>query len=123
LHELSFAIFNLLNEFEPARQINFLRTFGNYELTESQFAYLLGKARMYQHLPPKMKSGLQPFPLSDTQVGSVSREYYMDDTFSRNENGSIDLWRLYNLFTGAISHPTLILFWIVGQLASPLPVF
>jgi len=42
-----------------------------------------------------------PFPLIDTQVGMIAREYYMDDSFSRNPNGSIDLWKLYNLFTGA----------------------
>lgn len=101
LNELSFEIFNLLSGFEPARQINFLKSFGNYELTESQFAHLLGKARMFQHLPLKQKAGLQSFPLSDTQVGSVAREYYMDESFSRNDNGSLDLWRLYNLFTGA----------------------
>ena len=101
LHELALGIYNLLNEFEPDRQIQSLRNFGNYELTESKFAHLLGKARMYQHLPVKLKKDLQPFPLSDTQVGLVAREYYYDEAFSRSENGSIDLWRLYNLFTGA----------------------
>jgi hypothetical protein len=101
LNELSFEIFNLLSEFEPARQINFLKSFGNYELTESQFAHLLGKARMYQHLPLKQKADLQPFPLSDSQVGTVAREYFQDDAFCRNDNGSLDLWRFYNLFTGA----------------------
>lgn len=101
LHELSFAIFNLLSEFEPARQVNFLKSFGNYELSESQFAHLVGKARMFQHLPLKHRKDLQAFPLSDTQVGTVAREYYMDEAFNRRENGSIDLWRLYNLFTGA----------------------
>tara|TARA_R110002050_G_scaffold167468_2_gene298262 strand:- start:284 stop:1276 length:993 start_codon:yes stop_codon:yes gene_type:complete len=101
LSELSFGIFNLLSEFEPARQINFLKRFGNFELTESQFAHLLGKARMYQHLPTKQRAGLQPFPLSDTQIGMVAREYYMDEAFNREDNGSIGLWKLYNLFTSA----------------------
>ncbi|WP_346855415.1 DUF3871 family protein [uncultured Draconibacterium sp.] len=101
LNELSFEIFNMLNEFEPSRQVNFLRNFGNYELTESQFAHLLGKARMYQHLPLKQRTELQAFPLSDTQVTTVAREYYQDETFCRNDNGSLDLWKLYNLFTGA----------------------
>jgi hypothetical protein len=101
LNELSFEIFNLLSEFEPAKQINFLKSFGNYELTESQFAHLLGKARMHQHLPLKQKEALQSFPLSDTQVTAVAKEYYHDEAFCRNNNGSLDLWKLYNLFTGA----------------------
>lgn len=101
LNELSIEIFNLLNEFEPQLHLNLLKSFENYELSESQFAHLLGKARLFQHLPVKQKAGLQPFPLSDTQVGTVAREYYHDDAFSRNPNGSIDFWKLYNLFTGA----------------------
>ena len=101
LHELAQEVWNLLNEFQPAKQLQFLRNFGNYQLSESQFAHLLGKARMYQHLPLQDKKDLQQFPLSDTQVGLVAREYYHDKAFNRDQNGSIDLWRLYNLFTGA----------------------
>lgn len=101
LHELAQEVWKLLNEFEPAKQLHLLKNFSNFQLTESQFAHLLGKARMYQHLPLQDKKDLQQFPLSDTQVGLVAREYYHDKVFSRNENGSIDLWRLYNLFTGA----------------------
>jgi len=101
LHELASELLNLLRDFEPDRQIRMMRDFGNYQLSESQFAHLLGKARMYQHLPMQEKKGLQQFPLSDTQVSMVAGEYYHDKAFSRSENGSIDLWRLYNLFTGA----------------------
>ena len=101
LHELGLGIYNLLSDFEPQRQLQMLRNFSNYQLTEQQFAHLLGKARMYQHVPIKYRKDLQPFPISDTQVGIVAKEYYQDEAFSRNENGSIDLWRLYNLFTGA----------------------
>lgn len=101
LHELAGELLNLLRDFEPDRQIRMMRDFGNYQLSESQFAHLLGKARMYQHLPLQEKKGILQFPLSDTQVSMVAGEYYHDKAFSRNDNGSIDLWRLYNLFTGA----------------------
>ncbi len=101
LHELAIEIYNLISTFEPYRQMQTLQSFGNYSLTESQFAHLLGKARMFQHLPIGIKKELQQFPLSDTQVSMVAGEYYQDKAFSRDENGSIDLWRLYNLFTGA----------------------
>jgi hypothetical protein len=101
LHELALEVYNLISAFEPYRQMQTLQNFGNYSLSESQFAHLLGKARMFQHLPLRDKKELQQFPLSDTQVGLVAREYYHDKSFNRDENGSIDLWRLYNLFTGA----------------------
>lgn len=101
LHELAAEVYNLISQFEPYRQMQTIQNFGNYSLSESQFAHLLGKARMYHHLPIIDKKELQPFPLSDTQIGLVAREYYHDKAFSRNENGSIDLWKLYNLLTGA----------------------
>lgn len=87
--------------FEPVWQIQVLKSFGNFELKEAQFAQLLGKAKMLQYLPIQRKKSLQSFPLSDTQVGTVAREYYLNKSFCRSENGSIDLWQLYNLFTGA----------------------
>lgn len=101
LHELAAEVYNLISQFEPYRQMQMLQNFGNYSLSESQFAHLLGKARMYQHLPLRDKKELQPFPLSDTQIGLVAKEYYQDKAFRRDGNGSIDLWKLYNLFTGA----------------------
>ncbi|WP_321289376.1 DUF3871 family protein [uncultured Sunxiuqinia sp.] len=101
INELALGIFNLISEFEPSIQLNLLKRMDGFELSESQFAHLLGKARLYQHLPTKQRNQVKPFPLSDTQVGIVAREYYMDENFSRNDNGSIDLWKLYNLFTGA----------------------
>ncbi|MGQ8336289.1 DUF3871 family protein [Sunxiuqinia sp. A32] len=101
VRELAMGIFNLLTEFEPSVMINMLSSFCNHGLSESQFAHLLGKARLYQYLPAKMKKQAIPFPLSDTQIGLVAREYYHDESFSRETNGDIDLWKLYNLFTGA----------------------
>jgi hypothetical protein len=31
----------------------------------------------------------------------VVKDYYSDESFSRDENGNINLWKLFNLFTGA----------------------
>jgi hypothetical protein len=31
----------------------------------------------------------------------VCKDYYKDKSFCRGRDGSINLWRLYNLFTGA----------------------
>jgi hypothetical protein len=37
----------------------------------------------------------------DTQLGAVCKDYYRDRSFCRDASGNINLWRLYNLFTGA----------------------
>jgi len=31
----------------------------------------------------------------------VVKDYYKDNSFCRDERGNINLWKLYNLFTGA----------------------
>lgn len=72
-----------------------------YSLTEKQFATVVGKCRMYQHLPLKMRTEISPLYLPDTQLSTICRDYYRDSSFCKDENGNINLWRLYNLLTGA----------------------
>ena len=48
-----------------------------------------------------MKNNITPLLLSDTQLGAVVKDYYRDNSFCRDEDGNINLWRLYNLFTGS----------------------
>jgi hypothetical protein len=38
--------------------------------------------------------------ISDTQISTVGRDYYDDKSFCREESGDINLWKVYNLFTG-----------------------
>jgi hypothetical protein len=73
----------------------------HFSLTEQQFATLVGRCRMYNHLPNGMKSNISPLLLGDTQLGMICKDYYRDNSFCRDNDGNINLWRLYNLFTGA----------------------
>jgi hypothetical protein len=100
--ELYTKILELLSQFDGVKHLNQMKQLGNYELSESQFAKLVGRSRMYQHLPSKMKSLVPSMPLSDSQINLVTKEYYNDKDFKCHEDGSINLWRVYNLFTGAI---------------------
>ena len=34
-------------------------------------------------------------------MGLVVKDYYSNKSFCKNANGTINLWKLYNLFTGA----------------------
>ena len=40
-------------------------------------------------------------PINDSQLNNFIRGYVNDENFARGDNGMIDLYRLYNLFTGA----------------------
>ena len=101
LSDLAFEVYQLLADFKIDRQLNQLHQLGLYYLTEKQFAQLLGRSRMYQYLPVSMKKSIMPIPINDSQVSAIAREYYHDKSFCRNVQGDINLWRLYNLFTGA----------------------
>jgi hypothetical protein len=60
----------------------------------------MGRCRMYHHLPVAMKQEITPLMLSDTQLGAVVKDFYRDNSFCKDADGNINLWRVYNLFTG-----------------------
>ena len=102
IQELFNRVFQLLTRYDAERQINHLKTLSEYSLTEHDFAQMVGKARLYNYLPQKMKKHLDTVvPISDTQISAVAKDYYQDKSFCREESGEINLWKVYNLFTGA----------------------
>ena len=48
-----------------------------------------------------MKNDIPPLLFGDNQMGSVVRDFYKDDSFCKMDDGTINLWRLFNLFTNA----------------------
>ncbi len=101
LPDLFNRVFQLLTRFDAKRQLNNLNSLNEYVLTEQQFALMIGRSRLYQYLPQKQKKEIDLMPLSDTQISSVARDYYQDKSFCRSDEGNIDLWKTYNLFTSA----------------------
>lgn len=99
--ELAKVAFDLFGEFNVYKEIEALNYLPDTMITETQFAQIVGRARMFQNMPFKDKRELPMFPLSDSQVNLVVKDYYTDESFCRNDVGNINLWKLYNLFTGA----------------------
>ena len=91
----------LFQNYNAQEQLQLLSGFGDQSLTEHQFAQLVGKTRLYQCLPQKQKKDLPPMYFGDGQLNIIARNYYQDDAFCRNDDGSINLWKVYNLFTEA----------------------
>ena len=98
--ELYEAIVNLLSTYSPISTIDLMQELTQYEITQKMFANLLGRMRMYNYLPTKIKSRLPNLLLSDSQVNSVTKAYYNDLNFGGTPD--LSLWNLYNLFTGAL---------------------
>ena len=97
---LSSAV-ELFRSYDMTKHLKLMEAFQGCRMTESQFAQFLGRCRLYQYLPTAEKKKLPELLLTDTQIGLVANAYYHDDPFCKSEDGSIDLWRVFNLFTGA----------------------
>ncbi|MFN3020128.1 DUF3871 family protein [Chryseobacterium sp. TY3] len=70
-------------------------------LSEHQFAQLIGRSRLYQHLPKKEKLEIPQLNFNDSHINTMAKDYYEDQNFSRQEDGEINLWNVFNLFTQA----------------------
>jgi hypothetical protein len=101
LSTLKIAIRSLLESYSHGFHLHQLEALTNYSITEQQFAHLIGKCRMYLHLPNEQKNDIPPLLFGDQQIGAVVKDYYKDSSFCKDEHGNINLWKLYNLFTGA----------------------
>lgn len=99
--ELVKKVLELVEQFNIPRNLHMLQDFGNYKLTEHQFAQIIGKSRLYQFLSLEQKREIPSLEFTDSQFNTIVRDYYGDKSFCRDGNGEIDLWRMHNLFTGA----------------------
>jgi hypothetical protein len=95
------AIMSMISVYNPEQHLRAMQRLTEYNLTDAQFAQVLGRARLYNYLPNEVKKEIPTLLFTDTQLGSVAKDYFHDNSFCRNENGDINLWKMYNLFTGA----------------------
>jgi hypothetical protein len=101
IEQLMDGILSMVQRYDPMLHLRQMKRLDQASLTEHQFATLIGRCRMYPYVPKDIKKEIQPLEFVDTQLGSVVRDYYTDESFCREADGSINLWKLYNLFTGA----------------------
>ena len=101
LGELKGMISFLIERYNSEYHLFNLRSLVDYSLSEHQFALLIGKLRMYNYLPKAVQSDIPPLYLGDNQISTVVKEYFKDNSFCKDDSGNINLWRLYNLLTGA----------------------
>ena len=99
--ELEQKAIEVMQNYKAEVHLETLRKLPEYSLSEHEFAQLIGRARLYQHLPKAEKQAVAPFHFNDSHINTMAKDYYEDKFFSREEEGSINLWRVYNLFTQA----------------------
>ncbi|MCO6174443.1 DUF3871 family protein [Flavobacterium sp. NRK F10] len=100
-HELSGKIMEIVQSYNIHQQIKNMNDLVDYKLTEKQFAQIIGKSRLYNYLPKSEKALLPELLMNDGHISTIAKDYYNDESFCRESNGEINLWNMYNLFTGA----------------------
>ncbi len=100
-HEIQYRVQELIERFNPKAHLEEFASWQNKSVTEKQFAEFIGRCRMYLYMPKSEKLGLPRLEFGDGQLNQVVDGYYNDENFSRDSIGSISVWNLYNLFTGA----------------------
>ncbi len=101
LSDLGKAVEQLFHSYNHKAHVEMLQELSAIKITEDEFAQVIGKARLYKHLPDFRKAELMPLLFGDQQMGAVVKDFYSDENFNaETHTASIDLWRLYNLFTG-----------------------
>ena len=98
--DLYLRVLEMLNRYNPAKHLHLMQTIGNTTMSEHQFCQILGKMRLYQALPQSAQRSIPRLLITDTQINSVAKAYVSDENFC-GQGGELDMWRFYNLLTGA----------------------
>jgi hypothetical protein len=89
----------LILDYDHEKQASVLNQLQEYTINQEQFAHLVGKMKLYNQLDALKKQDLFDLQITDAQINSIIKNYASDNNFRADENGYVNLWQLYNLFT------------------------
>ncbi len=98
ISELYRNVLELFNSFIPAKDIHLMQTLTQSYLTETQFAQIVGRMRMYQAMTTGGQREIPRLLITDSQINSVCRDYYRNEAFGAKDN-AISLFDFHNLLT------------------------
>ena len=100
LHDLYKAVLDLFYNFNLDNDIQLLQSLTQMRLSETQFAQIVGRMRLYQALPSHLQRELPKLLITDSQINNVCRDYYSNPNFGHKDN-SISMFDFHNLLTEA----------------------
>jgi len=100
----AYQLFESFQLFQLKQQVELYEALKSASLTEAQFAHLLGRVKLYNSMPKKLQKDVPALGLSDSQLSTVAEDYFKDQSHARSADGTISLWNIYNLFTGAVKN-------------------
>ena len=100
ISELYRNVLELFHSFNPAKEIHLMQSLTNTSLSETQFAQIVGRMRMFQALSPARQKAIPRLLITDSQINSVCRDYYHNEVFGAKDN-AISMFDSHNLLTQA----------------------
>ena len=100
LHDLYRAVVDLFDSFNFEKDIQLLQTLTQTRLTETQFAQIVGRMRLYQALPSYQQRRVPKLLITDSQINNVCRDYYSNPNFGAKDS-IISMFDFHNLLTEA----------------------
>lgn len=98
LHDLYKSVLELFYRFNLEKDIQMLQSLTQTRLTESQFAQIVGRMRLYQALPNYQQRRLPKLLITDSQINNVCRDYYNNPNFGTKDS-TISVFDFHNLLT------------------------
>ena len=98
LHELYKSVLELFYRFNLEKDIQLLQSLTQTRLTESQFAQIVGRMRLYQALPSYHQRRVPKLLITDSQINNVCRDYYNNPNFGTKDS-TISMFDFHNLLT------------------------
>lgn len=96
--QLWVKVMELIQNFNPASDIYLMKNLSNSYLTETQFAQIVGRMRLYQALPLNYQKRVPRLLITDSQINNVCRDFYGSENFGMKDN-RLSMWDFHNLLT------------------------
>ena len=98
--QLTARIYEMITQFDADRMLGNMERLSKYYMDSHEFAHLVGRLKMFQYLPAAEKKRHPHIGFNDSQISQLAKDYHRDEHFGPEEGG-LNLWNLYNLFTAA----------------------
>lgn len=92
----------LISNYDYKEHVDKMQSLTKCSIDMQQFSHMIGKLKLVQYSKEQYQNSMQNLEINDKQINSVVKGYLADENFGVQNNQTIDLWKLYNLFTEAI---------------------
>jgi len=104
LEQLDESIDEIIEGVEVGGYDELLKELTKCNLTQTQFATLLGKLHIYNCLPNDSKQNIGKSTFTESHINIIANNYLSNEAFKKYDDGSVSLWNLYNHFTEAVKN-------------------